>query len=106
MIRANVSVDVLTKTRDLRSGIITLHRVSACCAISHLNAPESPVLLGTCLSGESPAALFLCERQTPEKVQTQFCGHPVQFMSENGLCVLVADFVLKGEGESSGVNLK
>ena len=27
----------------------------------------------------------MCERLTPDKVQTQVCGHPQKFMSEIGL---------------------
>ena len=48
---------------------------SACCAIPHLNAPEIFRLLLTRPSVESPAALFMCERQTLEKVWNQLCGY-------------------------------
>ena len=44
----------------------------------HLSAPETSVLFRTRLIGESPAALFMCEGQTLEKVQTQFSGHPME----------------------------
>ena len=36
------------------------------------------------VSGESPAELLMCGRQTPGKVLTQLCGHPREYMSENG----------------------
>ena len=48
---------------------------STCCTSPQLNTKEIPVLLWTRLSGESPAALFMCERQSPERVWTQLCGH-------------------------------
>ena len=35
---------------------------------------------------EISVLLFMCERQTLEKVWTQFCGQPLKFMYENGLC--------------------
>ena len=40
---------------------------SVCCTSPHLNATEMSVLLWKCLSGESPAALFMGERQTHTK---------------------------------------
>ena len=38
-----------------------------------------------CLSGESPVVLFRCERQTLEKILTQFSRYSPKVMSENGL---------------------
>ena len=46
-------------------------------------APDISVLW-SCLSRESVAALFICEKKTPEKVQTQLCGHSLEFMCEIG----------------------
>ena len=46
-------------------------------------APEISVLW-SCLSRESVAALLICEKKTPEKVQTQLCRHTLEFMCEIG----------------------
>ena len=52
---------------------------------SKMLCPPSPEHSGdSCVVVNASAALFICERQTLEKVQTQFCGHSVEFMSENG----------------------
>ena len=44
--------------------------------ILHQPSPERTTDSCVVVSGESPARLFVCERQSPEKVPTRLCGQP------------------------------
>ena len=52
--------------------MFTFHPASTCCSSPHPSNLEISVLLWTRLSRECPATLFMCERQIPQKVWTQF----------------------------------
>ena len=76
----NVDRDVKsikTWSLSLISRINTLYPNSACVTTPHLNAPGIAMLLWVCLSGESPAAMFMSRSYCP--------GSSCLFMSENGL---------------------
>ena len=81
------------------------HMISVVEVVLSCLLPAAPPLTWTlgsflcCVSGESPAELFMWKRQTSEKVQTKLYRHSPEFMSRaqhGALCVEV-EALVKGQ---------